>query len=269
MAKLPLMLCGFLLLLHHFSGAAQAEEGKELFQKQCASCHSIGGGDGAGPDLKGVGARRSQDWLVSLITDPERLTAQKNPDQLALVKKFGMQMPKLGVNRDDALKIVAFLQGAQAPALGAAAAPAQPSTTAGTLQTKLAEVAPTPELVSAGKAFFTGKRRFAKGGAPCVSCHTLRYPGVYGGALAGDLTKVYGMMGESGVRAVLGSLSFPVMRRVYADRPLNDQEKDSLVALFMDSSTSARAACNPYPAAGVGCFVVFIAAAAVLKRRIR
>jgi mono/diheme cytochrome c family protein len=198
MARLSLMLCGFLLLLQQLSGAAQAEGGKELFKKQCAGCHSIGGGDGAGPDLKGVGAG-----------------------------------------------------------------------TPGTPQTRRAELAPMPELISNGKAFFTGKRRFAKGGAPCVSCHTLRYPGVYGGALAGDLTKVYATLGESGVRAVLGSLTFPVMRRVYADRPLSEQEKESLVALFRDSSTSTRPACNPYPAAGVGCFVVFIAVAALLKRRIR
>jgi mono/diheme cytochrome c family protein len=274
MAKLSLMLCGFLLLLQQLSGAAQAEEGKELFQKQCAGCHSIGGGDGVGPDLKGVAARRSQEWLVALITDPQRLTAQKDPDQLALVKKFGMQMPKLGVSREDALKMVAFLQGGRAPAQGSAvpAAPAQPPPAAGapeTPQTKRTEVAPTPELISAGKAFFTGKHKFEKGGAPCVSCHTLRYPGVYGGALAGDLSKVYTTMGEGGVRAVLGSLTFPVMRAVYANRPLSEQEKESLVALFRDSSTSPRPACNPYPAAGVGCFVVFIAVATVLKRRIR
>jgi hypothetical protein len=45
--------------------------------------------------------------LVQVITAPDQLTARKDPTLLELSKKFGMEMPNLGVGRDDALKIVA------------------------------------------------------------------------------------------------------------------------------------------------------------------
>lgn len=253
-----------LLLLPVFQGAALAEDGKDIFQKRCAGCHTIGGGDGAGPDLKGVGARRPAEWLVRVITEPDKLVAEKDPTQLELVKKFGMAMPNLGVSKGDAEKIVAFLQGGAAPG-GKEAAPPAPAPPAPTA----APVVPTRETLASGRALFTGKTRFAKGGAPCVSCHTLRYPGIYGGSLAGDLTNIYGGMGEAGVRGVLSALSFPVMRRIYADRPLTEPESTALVALFQDASARNRAACNPYPLTGLGCFVLFVVAAIVLKRRIR
>jgi cytochrome c2 len=248
-------------------GSAQADDGKELFEGKCASCHTIGGGDGVGPDLKGVGARRSGDWLARIITAPDQLKAQQDPADLELIKKFGMEMPNLGIGRDDALKIVAFLQGgAPRPAAGEGAAPAG---TAAPIEPGKEGTVPTRELLSTGRDLFTGKEPFAKGGAPCVSCHGLSYPGINGGALGPDLTGLYGKMGESGVRGVLKSLSFPAMKAIYAGRPLSDAETTALVALFMDAAARKQAQCDPYPLAGLGCFVAFIVAALLFKRRIR
>lgn len=252
-----------LLILPLMTAHALADDGKELFQKQCSSCHTIGGGDGVGPDLKGVGTRRSADWLVKIITEPDKLTADKDPTQAELVKKFGMEMPKLGVSPDDAKKLVAFLQGGTAAAAPAAPAIATPAPSA-----PPAAVPPTPQAIAAGRALFTGKTAFTNGGAPCVSCHNVRYPGVYGGALAADLTAVYAGMGETGMRGVLKSLGFPVMRKIYADRPLTEPETTALLAFFQDASARSQQETNPYPLAGVGCFVLFIIAALLYKRRI-
>ena len=77
---LAVTLC--LLLLPLAARQAQGEDGKELFQKECTSCHTIGGGDGAGPDLKGVAGRRSIEWLVRIIVEPDKLTADQDPAQL-------------------------------------------------------------------------------------------------------------------------------------------------------------------------------------------
>ena len=254
-----------LALILFLTGNARADAGKDLFEKNCSSCHSIGGGDGGGPDLKGVGSKRSADWLVKMITDPARLTAEKDPAQAELVKKFGMEMPNLGISTDDAQKIVAFLGGG-APA--AAGAPSTPSASAEPApQEKPAEVVVTKELLGTGRDLFTGKQRFAKGGAPCVSCHRLDYPGVYGGALAADLTGLYSKMGESGVRGVLKSLSFPVMKKIYADRPLTDEEATALTALFKDAAARKQAPGDPYPAAGIGFFALCLIAALLFKRR--
>ena len=61
--------------------SAYADPGKDLFDKQCASCHTIGGGDSGGPDLKGIAGTRPEEWLVKLITEPGKLTAAKDPVQ--------------------------------------------------------------------------------------------------------------------------------------------------------------------------------------------
>jgi len=274
MARLVTKLQRFILLalLLLAAGTAWADSGKEIFEKQCASCHSIGGGDGGGPDLKGVAAKHPAEWLVRVISEPDKLTAEKDPAQLDLVKKFGMEMPNLGVSRDDAQKIVTFLGGSGPAPAGAAAtgtsgapgAEAKPVEAA-----KPTEVAVTKELLATGVALFTGKQPFAKGGAPCVSCHALNYPGVNGGALAADLTGLYDRMGESGVRGVLKGLSFPVMKKIYADRPLSDDEMTALTALFKDTSAKKHPARDPYPVAGLGFFALCIVAVILFKRRIR
>lgn len=252
---------GFGLCLLLLPLTVRADDGSQLFQKLCSGCHTIGGGDGAGPDLKGVTAQHPQQWLERMITEPDRLTAEKDPAQLTLVQKFGMEMPKLGVSPEDARKIIAFLGGqAAAPeapqATPPAAAPAAP-------------VAATPELIRKGRDLFTGKTCFAKGGAPCVSCHNLSYPGIEGGTVAADLTELYGRMGETGVRGVLQSLSFPVMKRVYAGHPIEEAEQAALIAFFQDASARHAGKCRVYPLSGVGAFALFVVAAIFIRRRIR
>ena len=246
-----------MLLLAATALPAMAGSGKELFEQQCAGCHTIGGGDGAGPDLKGVGEKRQADWLVRVIAEPDKLTAEKDPTQLELVKKYGSEMPNLGVSRDDAQSIATFLKGGAEAAGGAAAAEAPQQ-----------EVVVTPELLAKGTALFTGKTQFEKGGPPCVACHAMRYPGVHAGALASDLTGMYGKMGENGVRGVLKGLSFPVMKKAYADRPLSDDEKTALTALFKDASQKQEPKGEPYPLIGLGFFAILIIAAILYKRRI-
>lgn len=268
----------FLLVLLSAAASAHADAGKDLFDKHCASCHSIGGGDGGGPDLKGVAAKRSPEWLVRVIVEPEKLTAEKDPVQVELVKKYGFEMPNVGVNRADAAKIVAFLGRGSGPAKGGAAAPAAPAPSADAKAAAAGEAAApaapadvvvTKELLAAGRDLFTGKKRFANGGAPCVSCHALDYPGIYSGALAADLTGLYGKMGESGVRGVLKSLSFPVMKKIYAERPLNEEESTALTALFKDASARKHVATDPYPLAGLSFFALCLVAALLFKRRIK
>ncbi|HBG04356.1 MAG: cytochrome C [Geobacteraceae bacterium GWC2_58_44] len=263
-----------LLVLLAAAGNARADAGKELFDEQCAGCHTIGGGDGGGPDLKGITAKRPAEWLVRVIAEPDKLTAEKDPVQLELVKKYGMEMPNVGVSRDDARKIVAFLQGGSAPAEdGAPAAGGTPAPGAGEAGTpqapNQAELVVTGELLATGRDLFTGKQPFAKGGASCVSCHGLRYPGVNGGLLAADLTGLYEKMGENGTRGVLKSLGFPVMKKIYADRPLSEQEITALTALFKDAAARKHQASDPYPLAGLGFFALCIVGAIMFKRRIR
>jgi mono/diheme cytochrome c family protein len=254
-----------LLLCLALPAPAFADSGKELFERECAGCHTLGGGDSAGPDLKGVAGRRTAAWLERVIVEPDKLAADKDPVQLELVKRFGGEMPNLGVSRHDARKIVAFLQGVSPPAApsGAAAPPAEPAPAP-------AETVVTPELVARGKALFTGAKRFANGGAPCSGCHAFGISGTAGGALAVDLSDRIEAAGERGFRGMLKSLNFPIMRQVYADRPLTEEEIDALVAFSKDAVARKAARAGSYfPTAGVAVFACMLAGLALYKRRIR
>lgn len=255
--------CGALMgVLLAIGFPAWADQGKELFDKHCASCHTVGGGDSGGPDLKGVAARRPAEWMVRMIVEPDKLTAGKDPVQTELVKKYGFEMPNLGISPESAKAIVAYLsEGARAGAAPAATPP-------GAEVPKTAEIVATPELVARGKALFTGARRFDKGGAPCGACHTFSYPGIQSGNLAADLTGLYAKMGEQGVRGVLKSLKFPIMKRVYADRPLTDEEMNALIAFIKDAAENKGSGSAAFPLAGAGLFVCFIVGLTLYKRRI-
>ncbi|WP_298432131.1 c-type cytochrome [Geobacter sp.] len=253
-----------LVLMLSLAPHAYGDAGKDLFDKQCSGCHTIGGGDAGGPDLKGITGKRPEEWLVKVIVEPDKLTAARDPVQLELVKKHGYEMPNLGISRDDALQIIAYLKGAGG---GGAAAGGQPAAEAA----KPVETVVTPELAARGRALFTGARPFAKGGAPCAACHPFRAPGVSGGNMATDLSDLYEGMGEQGLRGVLKSLKFPVMKQVYENRPLTEEEITAIVAFLKDAAAQKRGgwAFDIFPLAGTGFFAFCLAGLILYKRRTR
>jgi protein SCO1 len=88
-----------------------SEPGQVLFKKLCAPCHTIGVGDRAGPDLRGVTSRREHEWLKKFIMDPYKMRAQKDPLALALAAKYpGVLMPRLGITENDAADLLAYLE---------------------------------------------------------------------------------------------------------------------------------------------------------------
>ena len=253
-----------LILAIFFSAPAWADSGKELFEKECAGCHTIGGGDSGGPDLKGITGKRPADWLERVIVEPDKLTADKDPIQLGLVKQYGGEMPNLGISRKDAKKIIAYLQGVSpATSSSGTVPPAEPAL-------KPVETVVTPERVAQGKALFTGGKPFANGGAPCTACHSFGYSRVPGGTLAADLSKRVEAVGEQGFRGMLKSLNFPIMRKIYADKPLTEEEITALIVFSRDAvSRKGSPAGSYYPATGVGVFVCLIVGLTLYKRRVR
>jgi protein SCO1/2 len=87
------------------------QPGQALFKKLCAPCHTIGGGDHAGPDLLGVTDRRDRAWLSDFIRNPARMLARKDPDALALAARFpAVHMPFMGLGETDAADVIAYLR---------------------------------------------------------------------------------------------------------------------------------------------------------------
>lgn len=253
-----------LILAIFFSAPAWADSGKEKFEKECAGCHTIGGGDSGGPDLKGITGKRPADWLERVIVEPDKLTADKDPVQLGLVKQYGGEMPNLGMSRKDAKKVIAYLRDiSPVPSSSAAAPPAEPSP-------KPVETVATPELVAQGKALFTGGKPFSNGGAPCTACHSFGVAGVPGGNLAVDLSARAEAAGERGLRGMLKSLNFPIMRRIYADKPLTEAEITALIVFSRDAvARKAPPAVSYFPATGVVIFACLVVGLTLYKRRVR
>jgi protein SCO1 len=85
--------------------------GVGMYRKLCMSCHTVGKGDRIGPDLSGVAKRRDRDWLIGMISDPDKLRQAKDATMMALMAKFkGTQMPNLGLSRTDAADLIAYLE---------------------------------------------------------------------------------------------------------------------------------------------------------------
>jgi protein SCO1 len=75
------------------------DRGKYIFGRDCIACHSIGHGDGIGPDLLNVTKIRSRQWLVRMIQTPDVLLNEKDGVATELLEKYrNVRMPNLGTS---------------------------------------------------------------------------------------------------------------------------------------------------------------------------
>lgn len=199
---------------------ARAELGAEIFQAKCSACHSIGKGRGVGPDLAGVMERRDKVWLQNFIPSPQKMIDGGDASAKALQADFGMVMPNQPLSPEELTAVIAYLETSTSGSSGT--------------ETKAAVATVfTAEDQALGEQLFQGKTRFEKGGAACISCHSVSHDAVIsGGQLAKDLTSVFSRVGESGVSAVIGSPPFPVMQAAYQDKALTEAEVLALTAFL-------------------------------------
>src|SRR5689334_10706621 len=86
------------------------DQGQYTFRNHCAACHTIGGGDAIGPDLKGVTAVREPQWLRRFIATPEKMLDEHDPIATTLLARFKqVRMPNLSLGDADAALLVDYL----------------------------------------------------------------------------------------------------------------------------------------------------------------
>lgn len=241
----------FLLSWVFVTAPLAAEEGKALFKEHCAACHTVGGGDSVGPDLKGVGGRRKAGWLKRIIIEPDRQIAESDPERLALVKKWGMEMPNLGISPENAVELLKYLVGGRPEKAATAASPARqgfPAKHAGAGLNSAPQQAKPAGSPARGRELFMGTKRLAAGGPACAACHSVS-PGnmAAGGSLSVGLSKTFKKMGGSGIKAVLGNMPFPVKAAAFKGRPVTEAEITDLAA-FLEEAGKA----GPEPGIGLG-----------------
>ncbi|MFV1988922.1 MAG: cytochrome c, partial [Gemmatimonadota bacterium] len=185
---------------------AQQGHGEEIFQRLCVACHTVGGGDLIGPDLRGVEGRRTEEWIIRFVQHSQQMVTEGDSTAVALFERYQrIPMPDQPLTDDEIRAVVEFAASGQSEGPAALAAA-------------------TPEQVQLGQDLFQGTVRFANSGPTCNSCHDVANDAVIGGGvLAAELTTVFTRLGGPGVRAIIGSPPFPVMQRAYLDRPLTEE----------------------------------------------
>ena len=86
-------------------------KGEELFRFRCASCHSLGIEDGLGPGLRGIGTRRSKNWLFRWLKAPDEMLKNKDPISVSLYNKYNkILMPNLKLTNEEIAALMRYLE---------------------------------------------------------------------------------------------------------------------------------------------------------------
>jgi len=241
--------------------AQDAPDAAALFTERCSSCHTIGKGARVGPDLQGVVERRDRDWLFKMIQQPSALL-DSDPDAKALLAEFnGVRMPDLGLTDAEVNALIDYIGGCADGGCDTAGAftPATES---------------TPKDIALGRDLFLGNVALSNGGPPCVSCHSVRgtESAFGGGTLAIELTHSFARLGDEGMAAALKNPAFPLMKDIYSQKKLTDDEAFALRSFFAKANRTTSGGGDQIHVAlagGLGAIVVLFILNACWSRRLR
>lgn len=242
--------------------AGQPGPFEDLFARKCASCHTVGKGVRVGPDLKDVHKRRSRSWLERFVAAPSGMLDADAEARNLLTEFKGVRMPDLGLAQKDVAALVDLLVRCST----------QPCDLAG----KFTPVTmATAQDAARGRLLFTGHLALKAGGAPCLSCHTVRGAAgvVGGGTLAKELTHVFARLGDEGLDRALASPAYPLMNKVFVDHPLDPAEVFALRAYLYNANLGATPVAEDTLSiglfAGIATIAALVALNALWARRLR
>jgi mono/diheme cytochrome c family protein len=102
---------------------AMAKAGAALFEQKCSACHKFDERY-VGPALKGVTQRRTPEYIMNMILDPQKMTTE-NAEAQKLLGEYMVQMTFQNVKESEAREILEYFRqvdgGGAAPKADAAA----------------------------------------------------------------------------------------------------------------------------------------------------
>jgi mono/diheme cytochrome c family protein len=203
---------------------AAAQDAADFFRGNCMSCHTIGGGRLTGPDLKNVTQRKERAWLAQFVQAPQSIIDKGDPYALKLQEEArGVVMPMVpGMTPAMAELLLTMIEEESK----------LPKSQFAGLE--ISDRPFTSRDIALGKQIFTGERRLANGGPPCISCHTMNGIGAFGGGRLGpDLSKVYErLQGRRNVGTWLFAPATPTMQPVFRRHAMKADEILPLLALL-------------------------------------
>ncbi|VAW83226.1 Cytochrome oxidase biogenesis protein Sco1/SenC/PrrC, putative copper metallochaperone [hydrothermal vent metagenome] len=100
----------------HAKSVQNYSDGAYIYRTRCLLCHSIGQGDGIGPDLLGVTKRRETNWLARWLLVPDVMLKEKDPIAMEMFEKFDqIPMPNLRLSDIDVKAILEYLTSIDNP----------------------------------------------------------------------------------------------------------------------------------------------------------
>ncbi len=253
------LLCGSAL-------PAGAQETADYFRTNCMSCHTIGGGRLVGPDLKHVSDRVDREWLVDFILNPTAVLGSGDAYAAKLKDEAsGAVMPNIaGMSRDQAERLMDLID---------AESLLEESAFAGL---SIGDEPFTQAHIDRGERLFLGTQALENGGPACMACHaSTQIGGLGGGRLGPDLSRAYErLQGRKSLAAWLQSPATEVMRPVFKDHALTNEEIVAMVAYLEDRAQAGGEAPRTFQAAVlvlglVGAALAFFAADSIWKGRFR
>lgn len=83
---------------------ALVAKGKEIYKTNCTACHKMKK-KYIGPALKGVTERRSPEWIMNMIMNPEEMV-EKDPIAMKLLAEYSAPMANQNISEEDARAIL-------------------------------------------------------------------------------------------------------------------------------------------------------------------
>jgi mono/diheme cytochrome c family protein len=88
---------------------AKADLGKAVFTTKCAACHKLTADKFVGPGLSGVTTRRTPEWILNMITDPEKMM-KTDPVAKKLFEEILTPMANQNISETEAINILEYLR---------------------------------------------------------------------------------------------------------------------------------------------------------------
>lgn len=211
-----------------------SEETISYFKQNCSSCHTIGGGKLAGPDLRNVTQRRTREQLTKYVADPKAAIDSGDPYLVKLWNDAnGVYMPPPpAITPERIAKLLDLIEAESA---------LEKSQFAGTA---VSDRPLTDADVERGRGIFSGELALVNGAPACIACHSVEsMSGFGGGRLGPDLTGAFARLG--GRKALAAWLTSPqsvTMVPAFRGRDLKEHEILGLVAFLKERSENGSSA---------------------------
>lgn len=88
--------------------AELAKRGEEIYVLKCTACHAPDK-EKLGPAPTGIFARRTPEWIMNMILNPEEM-AMKDPIGRGLLMKYNTVMANQGLSEDDARAVLEYFR---------------------------------------------------------------------------------------------------------------------------------------------------------------